>query len=101
VREHKEGRKSLAAFAVAVAARVGPDEPVTATPRLENTDRMVLAYHLRRPLPRARLDCPRPGFQLAPVPAAGSGPPGLVTVLVSEKRGRKVALLRCGPATPR
>ncbi len=58
-RVHQARRKSLLSFVPVVAAAVPPDAPLYAAPDLDGSDVQVLAYRLRRPIPRAPDDVAR------------------------------------------
>jgi 4-amino-4-deoxy-L-arabinose transferase-like glycosyltransferase len=95
VRVHRAGRASLVPFASAVAALVPPEAVLVADPSLDDSDLLVLAYRLRRVLPRTEtgVACV-PGTYRLLTPAAGAA---LADVLVrSDRRGVPVALIKDG-----
>ena len=91
VRMRHAGRSSLVPFAAAVAARVPTTAALVAATSLDESDHLVLAYRLGRPLPRAAKNAPCvPGtFHLA-TPRPGA--PVVAPLLVSQRKGVPVAL---------
>ncbi len=92
VRVHKARRASLVPFAREVDARVPSLALLAADAELDESDLLVLAYRLARPIPRLpedtrcvpgvyRLATPRPGV------------PVVAPLLISERRGVPVALV--------
>ena len=98
VRVHKAGRSSLVPFADEVAARVPEEAPLVADASLEESDFLVLAYRMGRPIPRLSTDgaCVPGAYRLAtPRPKA----PLVSPLLISDRRGVPVALVHDTPAT--
>ena len=92
---HRAGRTSLVPFADGVAARIAPTVALVADPSLSETDLLVLAYRLGRPLPRVEPGAPCiPGRHRLVSPRPGS--PVVSPLLVSERRGVPVALVADG-----
>lgn len=94
VRVHRAARRSLVPFADAVAAEVAEAAPLVADPRLDESDLLVLAYRLRRPLARAACT---PGAYRLVVPRAGAAV--VDPLVVSHRHGVPVALVRDTAAT--
>jgi hypothetical protein len=97
IRVHRAARASLVPFARVVRDTVPADADLIADRTLDESDRLVMAYRLARPLPhRRKHDC-RPGTYRLVSPRHGviTGEP----LVVSERRGVPVALVRDGDAT--
>jgi len=94
VRVRRGARGSLVPFAREVAARVPEASPLVADDDLDESDLLVLAYRLRRTLPRAA--CVAGAHRLVtPRPAA----PVVEPLVVSRRRGVPVALVLDTEAT--
>jgi hypothetical protein len=92
VRVHKAGRSSLVPFAREVDARVGRSASLVADAWLDESDLLVLAYRLERPIPRLAegVECV-PGAHRLATPRPGR--PLVSPLLVSKRRGVPVALV--------
>jgi hypothetical protein len=91
VRVHRAGRASLVPFAEAVAAVVPPEAVLVADADLDESDLLVLAYRLRRVVPRADAACVPESYRLL-TPRAGMT--AHVPLVESDRRGVSVVLVR-------
>ncbi|MCC6847894.1 MAG: glycosyltransferase family 39 protein [Deltaproteobacteria bacterium] len=94
VRVRRAGRGSLVPFADEVAARVPAGSPLVADASLDESDLLVLAYRLGRPLPRAAC---RPGRHRLLTPRPGV--PAVAALVAARRHGVPVALVRDTEAT--
>jgi hypothetical protein len=99
VRLHRAGERSLLPFAAAVERAITADDALYAAHGLSPSDLQVLAYRLRRAIPRApRAAGDAPVYCLvraADTPAFERA--DFATVAVSARRGVDVALMRAPP----
>jgi hypothetical protein len=98
VRVHKAGRASLVPFAREVATRVPASTPLVADAALDESDFLVLAYRLARPISRLAKEtaCVPGAYRLAtPRPEA----PLVSPLVVSDRRGVPVVLIHDSEAT--
>jgi 4-amino-4-deoxy-L-arabinose transferase-like glycosyltransferase len=105
VRVHRVRRKSLLSFVAAVAAEVPGDALLYATPDLAGSDLQVLAYRLRRDIPRAPLaDGAASGDAYYLLPAANDDAlrdARYHRIATSARRGSNVVLVRGETAAER
>jgi 4-amino-4-deoxy-L-arabinose transferase-like glycosyltransferase len=97
VRVQRAHRRSLLAFVPAVAAAVPPDVPLYAAGELAGSDVQVLAYRLRRSIPRAPASADALGAPAYVLVRASSAEverdPRARRIAVSTRRGSNVALV--------